>query len=353
MNTKKLLVTGGAGFIGSNFVHHVMESFNDINVIVIDKLTYAGNLKNLSKWKEDPRFQFFKVDIADKESLFETCGGLDFTDIVHFAAESHVDRSILGPEEFVSTNVFGTFYLLELAKERFKKFKFNRFLHVSTDEVYGTLGEDGFFTETTSYAPNSPYSATKAGSDHLVRSYFHTYGLPTITTNCSNNYGPFHFPEKLIPLMILNCFQGKPLPVYGKGDNIRDWLYVKDHCSAIFTALEKGIPGETYVVGTRNEKTNLDIVNRICELMDEKHPEGAPHKNLIQYVKDRAGHDFRYAIDPSKIETELGWKPKYNFESALEETVDWFLTNQDWWRDILSGDYQNYYNQQYQELKQK
>lgn len=352
MNQRKLFVTGGAGFIGSNFVHYVLETFNDINVIVLDKLTYAGNLKNLEKWKSDSRFQFFKVDIADKESLFEVCKDLDFTEIVHFAAESHVDRSIYGPEEFVRTNVFGTFYLLELAKERYQKSKLNRFLHVSTDEVYGTLGEDGFFTETTSYAPNSPYSATKAGSDHLVRSYFHTYGLPTITTNCSNNYGPFHFPEKLIPLMILNCFQGKPLPVYGKGNNIRDWLYVKDHCSAIFTALEKGIPGETYVIGTRNEKTNLDIVNRICELMDEKHPEGAPHKNLIQYVKDRAGHDFRYAIDPSKIESELGWKPKYDFESALEETVDWFLTNQDWWRDILSGDYQNYYHQQYQELKQ-
>ncbi|MCG6144910.1 dTDP-glucose 4,6-dehydratase [Leptospira bandrabouensis] len=351
MNTRKLLITGGAGFIGSNFVHYILENYSNIDVVVLDKLTYAGNLNNLDRWKTDSRFQFLKVDIADKQALSTTCKDLEFTEIVHFAAESHVDRSILGPEEFVKTNVMGTFFLLEIARERHQQSKLNRFLHVSTDEVYGTLGKEGFFTESTSYAPNSPYSASKAGSDHLVRSYFHTYGLPTITTNCSNNYGPFHFPEKLIPLIILNCIQRKPLPVYGKGNNIRDWLYVKDHCSAIFTALEKGKLGETYVIGTRNEKTNLEIVYKICELMDQKHPEGAPHKNLIQFVKDRAGHDFRYAIDPTKIESELGWKPKYNFENAIEETVDWFLENQSWWKDILSGEYKNYYEKVYQELK--
>ncbi|EOQ88072.1 dTDP-glucose 4,6-dehydratase [Leptospira yanagawae serovar Saopaulo str. Sao Paulo = ATCC 700523] len=270
MKSRKLLVTGGAGFIGSNFVHYVMERYSDIQVTVIDKLTYAGNLKNLEKYANDPRYRFVKVDISDKEGLNSACKDLEYSEIVHFAAESHVDRSITGPEEFVRTNVMGTFFLLELARSRFQEGKLDRFLHVSTDEVYGTLGSDGFFTETTPYAPNSPYSASKAGSDHLVRSYFHTYGLPTVTTNCSNNYGPYHFPEKLIPLMILNCLQGKPLPVYGKGDNIRDWLFVKDHCSAIDLALQKGKPGETYTIGTRNEKTNLDIVHRICDLMDQR-----------------------------------------------------------------------------------
>lgn len=344
---RKILVTGGAGFIGSNFVHYVLEKYQDIQVIVLDKLTYAGNLKNLQKWEKDSRFTFVKVDIANKEELFDKTRELDFNEIAHFAAESHVDRSILGPEEFVRTNVLGTFYLLELAKKRYATGSFHKFLHVSTDEVYGTLGREGYFTETTPYAPNSPYSATKASSDHLVRAYFHTYHLPVVTTNCSNNYGPYHFPEKLIPLMIINCLTGKPLPIYGKGENIRDWLYVKDHCSALDLVLQKGKLGETYNVGTRNERTNLEIVNRICELMDKKHPQGKPHKNLITFVKDRPGHDFRYAIDPSKLEKELGWKAKYSFEEALESTIDWYIQNRDWWEEILSGEYQNYYEIQY------
>ncbi|MCG9875784.1 MAG: dTDP-glucose 4,6-dehydratase [Leptospiraceae bacterium] len=347
MTQRKLLITGGAGFIGSNFVHTILESYEDIQVIVLDKLTYAGNLRNLAKWKDEKRFHFIKADIANKEELSLALNGIDFNEIVHFAAESHVDRSITGPEEFVKTNVLGTFYMLEIGRNLHEKGKLNVFLHVSTDEVFGSLGADGAFTESTSYAPNSPYSASKAGSDHLVRSYFHTYGMPVITTNCSNNYGPFHFPEKLIPLMILNCLQGKQLPVYGKGENIRDWLYVKDHCLAIDLAIHKGKFGETYNIGTRNEKNNLEIVELICNLMDLRHPQGAPHKKLITFVTDRPGHDFRYAIDPSKIEKELGWTPKYSFEQAIEETVDWYMNNKEWWSEILSGSYQSYYEQQY------
>ncbi|WCL51282.1 dTDP-glucose 4,6-dehydratase [Leptospira sp. GIMC2001] len=345
--TRKILITGGAGFIGSNFVHYILESYEDVKLFVIDKLTYAGNLKNLDRWKDDSRLDFLRVDIADKNAVNTSCENLDFNEVAHFAAESHVDRSITGPEEFVRTNVMGTFYMLELARKKYEQGSLTRFLHVSTDEVFGSLGEDGAFSETTSYAPNSPYSASKAGSDHLVRSYFHTYGMPVVTTNCSNNYGPFHFPEKLIPLMILNCLQGKALPVYGKGDNIRDWLYVKDHCSAIDLAMLKGVSGETYNIGTRNEMNNLQIVELICTLMDKYHPAGAPHKKLIQFVKDRPGHDFRYAIDPSKIENQLGWKPKYSFETAIQETVEWYIKNGDWWKEILSGEYKSYYEMQY------
>ncbi|TGL99243.1 dTDP-glucose 4,6-dehydratase [Leptospira jelokensis] len=348
--TRNILVTGGAGFIGSNFVHTILESEEDVKVTVIDKLTYAGNLRNLEKWKDDKRFRFLKIDITEKEKVLSLENELEIDEIAHFAAESHVDRSILGPEEFVKTNVLGTFYLLELARKLKEKNKVKVFLHVSTDEVFGTLDHDGAFTESTPYAPNSPYSASKASSDHLVRSYFHTYGLPVITTNCSNNYGPFHFPEKLIPLMILNCLRGKPLPVYGNGGNIRDWLYVKDHCLAIDMVMKKGKFGETYNIGTRNEKTNLDIVHTICDLMDKKNPEGKPHRNLIQFVKDRPGHDFRYAIDPKKIESEIGWKPKYKFEAAIEETVNWFLENRAWWEEILSGDYNLYYEMQYKAI---
>lgn len=344
---RNILVTGGAGFIGSNFVHTILESEDDCNVIVIDKLTYAGNLRNLDRWKNDKRFRFIKLDITDKDNVLNLVKEVEFDEIAHFAAESHVDRSILGPEEFVKTNVFGTFYLLELARKLNQAGKLRVFLHVSTDEVFGTLGQDGAFSESTPYAPNSPYSASKASSDHLVRSYFHTYGLPVITTNCSNNYGPFHFPEKLIPLMILNCLNGKPLPVYGTGENIRDWLYVKDHCLAINMVMKNGKFGETYNIGTRNEKTNLDIVHTICDIMDQKHPQGKPHRNLIQFVKDRPGHDFRYAIDPTKIESEIGWKPKFKFEEAIEETVNWFLENKSWWEEILSGEYNQYYEMQY------
>lgn len=346
---RNILVTGGAGFIGSNFVHTLLESSEDVKVTVVDKLTYAGNLKNLERWNSDNRFQFIKLDITEKDKVLNLSDQLKIDEIAHFAAESHVDRSILGPEEFVKTNVLGTFYMLELGKLLFQKNSLNVFLHVSTDEVFGTLGKEGAFTESTPYAPNSPYSASKAGSDHLVRSYFHTYQMPVVTTNCSNNYGPFHFPEKLIPLMILNCLRGKSLPVYGNGENIRDWLYVKDHCHAINMVMKKGKFGETYNIGTRNEKTNLEIVNLICDLMDKKHPEGKSHRDLIQFVKDRPGHDFRYAIDPKKIETEIGWKPIYKFEDAIEETIDWYLENKIWWEEILSGQYSQYYELQYKE----
>jgi dTDP-glucose 4,6-dehydratase len=350
MNVRHILVTGGAGFIGSNFVHYILEKYSDAKVTVIDKLTYAGNLSNLKKWNNDRRLTFVKADIADKQSLREAIRDCDYTEVAHFAAESHVDRSILGPEEFVKTNVLGTFYLLEEARARHTVKKLQKFLHVSTDEVYGSLETDGFFTEKTPYAPNSPYSASKAGSDHLVRAYFHTYKLPVVTTNCSNNYGPYHFPEKLIPLLIVNCLHQKPLPVYGTGNNVRDWLFVKDHCSAIDAAMQNGRNGETYTVGTRNEKTNLDIVHLICDLMDKKNPNGSPHRNLIRFVEDRKGHDFRYAIDPSKIETELGWKPQYRFEEAIEYTVNWYLENREWWSEILSGEYQSYYSKQYTNL---
>ncbi|MCW7509238.1 dTDP-glucose 4,6-dehydratase [Leptospira levettii] len=346
---RNILVTGGAGFIGSNFVHTLLESSEDVKVTVVDKLTYAGNLKNLERWLTDSRFQFIKLDITEKEKVLNLANQIEINEIAHFAAESHVDRSILGPEEFVKTNVLGTFYMLELGKKLFEMNSLKVFLHVSTDEVFGTLGKDGAFTELTPYAPNSPYSASKAGSDHLVRSYFHTYHMPVITTNCSNNYGPYHFPEKLIPLMILNCLRGKSLPVYGTGENIRDWLYVKDHCLAINMVMKKGKFGETYNIGTRNEKTNLEIVNLICDLMDKKNPKGEPHRDLIKFVKDRPGHDFRYAIDPKKIETEIGWKPIYKFEEAIEETIDWYLNNKVWWEEIISGQYNQYYELQYKE----
>ena len=307
---KKVLITGGAGFIGSNFVNLLMEDRPEYHITVLDKLTYAGNLKNLAKWKDNSRFTFIKADLFDKIKIEEIFQKESFDFVVHFAAESHVDRSITGPEVFLQTNIFGTFFLLESIKKYWNpNSNEKRFLHVSTDEVYGSLGDSGFFTETTPYAPNSPYSASKASSDHLVRAYHHTYHLPVLTTNCSNNYGPYHFPEKLIPLMILNCLREKPLPVYGDGKNIRDWLFVKDHCHAILLVLENGRIGESYNIGTRNEKNNLEIVETICAKMDEHFPNKKPHNRLITYVKDRPGHDFRYAIDPSKIEKELGWKP--------------------------------------------
>ena len=345
---KKVLVTGGAGFIGSNFVHLLMEERSDYQITVLDKLTYAGNLKNLEKWKDDSRFTFIKADISDKVKMEEIFQRESYDYVVHFAAESHVDRSITGPEVFLQTNIFGTFNLLEAIKKYWgSDSKEKRFLHVSTDEVYGSLGDSGFFTENTPYAPNSPYSASKASSDHLVRAYHHTYHLPVVTTNCSNNYGPYHFPEKLIPLMILNCLREKPLPVYGDGKNIRDWLFVKDHCRAILLVLEKGRIGESYNIGTRNEKNNLEIVETICAKMDIYFPDKKPHNRLVTYVKDRPGHDFRYAIDPSKIEKELGFKPKYDFDSAIQETIDWYIENESWWSEILSGEYLQYYQNQY------
>ncbi|MDX2165101.1 MAG: dTDP-glucose 4,6-dehydratase [Gammaproteobacteria bacterium] len=321
-----IIVTGGAGFIGSNFVLDWLAQ-HDEPIINIDKLTYAGHLENLKTVINDPRHTFVQADINDRKIIEELLNKHSPRAIIHFAAESHVDRSITGPAEFIHTNILGTFNLLEAARNYTQHKSDFRFLHVSTDEVYGSLGEhDPAFTETTAYAPNSPYSASKASSDHLVRAYFHTYGLPVLTTNCSNNYGPYQYGEKLIPLMILTALQQKPLPVYGDGKNIRDWLYVSDHCSAIRTVLEKGKLGEVYNIGGNAEKNNLDVVNQICELLDEIKPlKNNSYKNLISFVKDRPGHDRRYAIDSSKIQTELGWSPKENFDSGIRKTIKWYL----------------------------
>ena len=339
-----LLVTGGAGFIGSNFVLDWLAT-QKTPVVNLDKLTYAGNLQNLAAIKDDPAHVFVRGDIADRTLLAALLQQHKPRAIVHFAAESHVDRSIHGPAEFVQTNVVGTLALLEetraywsvlpaAGRQRF------RFLHVSTDEVYGSLSaHDPAFSESTAYSPNSPYAASKAGSDHLVRAYHHTYGLPTITTNCSNNYGPFQFPEKLIPLTILNAYEDKPLPVYGDGRNIRDWLYVGDHCAAIRVALARGRPGETYNIGGNAERANIDVVNAICSIMDEHRPHAAPHAKRITYVKDRPGHDRRYAIDAGKIARELRWQPVERFESGLRATVEWYLSNMDWVQAVASGAY--------------
>ena len=343
-----ILVTGGAGFIGSNFILQQMQ-LDSVSIVNLDKLTYAGNLHNLESIAHDRRYEFIHGDIADRNLIRRLLEENHPVGIVHFAAESHVDRSIRGPEDFIRTNVDGTFALLEetraywsaLPGEERESF---RFLHVSTDEVYGSLGpDDPPFSETTPYAPNSPYAATKAASDHLVRSYHHTYGLPTLTTNCSNNYGRFQFPEKLIPLMILNALAGKPLPVYGDGRNVRDWLYVEDHCEAIATVLRRGKPGETYNIGGWNEKPNIEIVETICDLVDEMtRREAGSRRGLITFVKDRPGHDRRYAMDARKIERELGWKPKATFESGIRQTVGWYLQNDTWVRDVTSGSYRQW-----------
>jgi len=348
-----LLVTGGAGFIGSNFVLARIAAGD--RVINLDKLTYAGNPGNLRSVEHNDKYIFAHGGIEDTELVKDLLAKYKPGAIVHFAAESHVDRSILGPEAFILTNVVGTFRLLECARhyysglegERRERF---RFLHVSTDEVYGSLGQDDpAFLETTAYQPNSPYSASKAGSDHLVRAYHHTYGLPTLTTNCSNNYGPYQFPEKLIPLMIMNALNGKPLPVYGDGLNIRDWLYVGDHCSAIATVLERGRIGEVYNVGGLSEKTNIDVVQVLCSIMDELHPQGAPHQKLIRYVTDRPGHDRRYAVDCGKLQSELGWKPAETFEGGIRKTVEWYLSNLPWAQEITSGAYRKWIEQNYAE----
>jgi len=343
-----VVVTGGAGFIGSNFILQRIEA-DTAAIVNLDKLTYAGNLRNLESVANHARYEFVRGDIGDRSLVRHLLEKHQPGVIVHFAAESHVDRSIRGPDDFIRTNVDGTFALLEetraywaaLAEEERKHF---RFLHVSTDEVYGSLGpQDPPFCETTPYAPNSPYAASKAGSDHLVRSYHHTYGLPTLTTNCSNNYGPFQFPEKLIPLMILNARDGKPLPVYGDGKNIRDWLYVGDHCQAIATVLREGRPGETYNIGGWNEKPNLEVVEMICDLVDEMAPRaGGSRRELITFVKDRPGHDRRYAMDARKIERQLGWKPKETFATGIRKTVRWYLDHEDWVRDVTSGSYRQW-----------
>jgi dTDP-glucose 4,6-dehydratase len=346
---KPIVVTGGAGFIGSNFILHWLHT-EETPVVNLDKLTYAGNLRNLESLENNSRYCFVRADIVDRGAVRHLFAEHRPRAVVHFAAESHVDRSIRGPDDFVHTNVNGTFSLLEEARAYWtelpdrEKSQF-RFLHVSTDEVYGSLlPSDPAFSETTRYEPNSPYSATKAASDHLVRAYHHTYGLPVLTTNCSNNYGPFQFPEKLIPLMILNARSGKPLPVYGDGKNVRDWVYVGDHCEAVRTVLARGTPGETYNVGGRNEKANIEVVETICSILDQLCPEDPvlPHRNLITFVKDRPGHDRRYAIDASKIERELGWKPQETFETGLRKTVEWYLHNTEWIEGVTSGSYRQW-----------
>ncbi len=347
----RLLVTGGAGFIGSNFVHYWLDNHSEDQVIVLDALTYAGNFNNLKDLERNPNFIFVQGNIRDRALIDTLLHEHHINIIAHFAAESHVDRSILAPDSFIQTNLIGTFTLLEAFREYFPQLETTaRFLHVSTDEVYGTLEpEDPPFQETTPYAPNSPYSASKAGSDHLVRAYYHTYNIPTLITNCSNNYGPYHYPEKLIPLICINILLGKSLPIYGDGQNVRDWLYVFDHCRALDTVIQKGTPGETYNIGGNNEVKNIDLVKMLCQLMDELAPNLpiSPAENLITFVKDRPGHDRRYAIDASKIKTELGWQPSVTVKEGLRETVNWYLENRHWWEPLLSQEYQAYYQQLY------
>lgn len=349
-----ILVTGGAGFIGSNFVLDWLAQ-SDEPVINLDKLTYAGNLENLTSLKGDARHLFVQGDIGDNTLVAHLLAEHQPRAVLNFAAESHVDRSIHGPEDFIETNIVGTFRMLETIRTYWKALEPKahqafRFLHVSTDEVYGSLEkEEPAFTEKHQYQPNSPYSASKAASDHLVRAYHHTYGLPVLTTNCSNNYGPYHFPEKLIPLMIVNALAGKPLPVYGDGQQIRDWLYVKDHCSAIRRVLEAGVVGETYNVGGWSEKPNLEIIRTVCALLDELQPraDGQPYQQQIAYVADRPGHDRRYAIDATKLANELGWKPAETFETGIRKTVHWYLDNQAWLNNVLSGDYRQWMETNY------
>lgn len=345
---KKILITGGAGFIGSHVVRLFVNQYTDYHIYNLDCLTYAGNLGNLSDVDQAPNYTFIKGDITDAvlvDKLFETH---QFDGVIHLAAESHVDRSIQNPLAFVQTNVIGTVNLLNAFRKNFKK-PHQLFYHISTDEVYGSLDEGGFFVETTPYDPQSPYSASKASSDHFVRAYHNTYKIPVIISNCSNNYGPNQFPEKLIPLCISNIRQGKPLPIYGKGENVRDWLYVVDHARAINTIFHQGNVGETYNIGGLNEWTNIDLVRLLCKLMDEKLGQAAgTSEKLITYVTDRAGHDLRYAIDATKLTTTLGWKPTVTFEEGLSKTIDWYLENESWLNQILSGEYQNYYAQQYQ-----
>ena len=351
---RRILVTGGCGFIGTNFVRLVLDQYPDWRVINLDKLTYAGNLQNLEGIEENEQYRFVKADICDSEEMEKlfTEEQIDF--VVHFAAESHVDRSITGPADFIQTNIVGTFTLLEAARKTWLGGKWRgnepRFLHVSTDEVYGSLGDTGMFTETTPFDPRSPYSASKASSDHLVNAYLHTYGLPVVITNCSNNYGPYQFPEKLIPLVFHNAMNGKVLPIYGDGKYVRDWLYVKDHCEAIAEVLTKGKNGQSYNIGGNNEKQNLEVVTLICDTLDAKiglQESGEPRRNLITFVKDRPGHDRRYAIDASFIKDQLGWEPKVTFEEGIDKTVDWYLENQDWVESVIDGSYQKYYEKMY------
>ena len=352
---KTMLVTGGCGFIGSNFVRLALDRLPDLRLVNLDKLTYAGNLENLRDIEQNERYRFVHGDICDSTLLAELFASETIDAVVHFAAESHVDRSIVGPGEFIQTNIVGTFALLEAARQAWVSTPrppapSPRFLHVSTDEVYGSLGATGYFTETTPYDPRSPYSASKASSDHLASAYFHTYGLPVLITNCSNNYGPFQFPEKLIPLVINNALKGKELPVYGDGRNVRDWLFVTDHCAAILEVLAKGRPGETYNIGGNSEKQNIEVVTTICDLLDAKVgrlPSGEPRTALIRFVRDRAGHDRRYAIDAGKIRSELGWEPSLDFAAGMARTIDWYLANREWMEAVLDGSYREYYQRMY------
>ncbi len=348
---KTILITGGAGFIGSHVVRLFVTKYPDYQIINLDALTYAGNLENLLDVVEAPNYRFVKGDITDEKFIIDLFANNKIDGVVHLAAESHVDRSITDPFAFIRTNVFGTAILLNAAKESWKgNMDGKRFYHISTDEVYGTLGEEGLFTEETAYDPRSPYSSAKASSDHFVRAYYHTYGLPVVISNCSNNYGANHFPEKLIPLSINNIKNNRPIPIYGKGENVRDWLWVNDHARAIDTIFHTGVTGETYNIGGNTEWTNIDLIRELCKIMDSKlGREPGESAKLITFVKDRAGHDLRYAIDSSKLQRELGWKPSLQFEEGLEKTVDWYLKNQAWMDNITNGAYQNYYQKQYSE----
>ncbi len=345
---KTILITGGAGFIGSHVVRRFVKKYPDYKIVNLDNLTYAGNLTNLRDIEKEPNYEFVKADITAGELMKALFKKYRFDGVIHLAAESHVDRSISSPMEFIYANIVGTVNLLNAARLIWEDFSGKRFYHISTDEVYGSLGSTGLFTEDTAYDPRSPYSASKASSDHLVRAYNHTYGMPTVISNCSNNYGPFQFPEKLIPLAIHNIKNNKLIPVYGKGENIRDWLYVEDHANAIDLIFHEGKIAETYNIGGQNEWKNIDLIRQLCEIMDKKLKRSAGmSSNLITFVKDRAGHDLRYAIDSTKIQNELGWKPGLQFAEGLEKTVSWYLANEEWMKNVTSGDYQKYYDHQY------